>query len=101
MRPEWSRREDRLIRRHTPEIAARLTGRPLAAVRRRQAELQTMPRRETTRSGRTKYRRWTPEEDELILKRPPSEISRLIGRSFRAVHCRRAALRKKLTGPTP
>jgi hypothetical protein len=58
-----------------------------------------MPRRETTRSGRTKYRRWTPEEDELILKRPPSEISRLIGRSFRAVHCRRAALRKKLTGP--
>lgn len=100
MRPEWTRREDLLIRKHAPEVAARLTGRPLAEIRRRLAELQTMPRLETSQSGRTIRRPWTPEEDELVLTQPPSELSRLIGRSFRAVHRRRIVLSQKRTEPT-
>src|SRR4030095_16797492 len=91
----WTRREDLLIRKHPPEIAARMIARPLAAVRRRQAELLTIPWLEITRTGRTNGRRWTPEEDELVLTRPLSEIARLIGRSIRAVHRRPGRLRPR------
>jgi|GEM_PF-2944826 hypothetical protein len=97
----WTRREDLLIRKHPPEIAARLIARPVADVHDRLIELAGAQKPVYIRPGHTTPRRWTPEEDELVLARPPSEISRLIGRSFRAVCRRRGRLRKKHTGPTP
>jgi len=100
MTTPWTRHDDRLVLKHPPELAARITGRSLAEVCKRRRELADLPQRTITSSGRTGYRPWTPKEDELVLTRPPSEVSRLIGRSFRAVHRRRYLL-KKHTRPLP
>jgi hypothetical protein len=70
----WTRREDLRIRKHPPEIAARLIARPLAVVRDWLTELTGAPKPVYTRRGRTTPRPRTPKEDEPVLTRPPSEF---------------------------
>jgi hypothetical protein len=84
----WTRREDRLALKHPPELVARITGRTLAAVKKRRRELEQLPK-----LGTRKRRPWSRQEDDLVLNRPPSEVSRLTGRTFRQVHQRRTFLR--------
>ena len=92
MRPAWTRREDCMIAKYPPEVAARITGRPLEDVLLRHQLLASLPRPRFTTRGRSARGPWKPHEDELVLSRTAAEVAKLTARSHRSVLSRRRVL---------
>ncbi len=89
----WSAAEDELVESLTPEEAAARTGRSLRNVRQRRKTLQRIKRQKTPDMPPPKYRRWTPEEDEMLRTLSIEEaVARLHHRSICSIRSRRKAL---------
>jgi hypothetical protein len=95
----WTARDDAVVEIVSPEVAAMKLGRTVEAILGRRRELglpEPGARRRRKRAKQTgPSPRWSPEEDALIRKLPPSEAAQKTGRTRAAVMNRRSKLLKE------
>jgi hypothetical protein len=92
LKPAWTAREDRIVRRLSAEQVAKITGRSLSAVYSRRAKLLGKTIRDNGSSLENAEVNWTTKADALVRVVHPALAAERLGISVEAVTARRAEL---------